>query len=66
MSEDSYPRYITVKIKSVYGRDLIYPWCEDAKILAEMLCVKTFNEPQLNCVRRLGYRVIDEHGQLLT
>ena len=48
---------IDVYYKNVYGNDLCYPACEDAKIFAEMAGQKTLIPYTLSRVRRLGYEV---------
>lgn len=46
---------IFVIVKSVYGRQLIYPNCEISRKLAELAAVKTFNAEQIAIVKSLGY-----------
>lgn len=48
---------ITVKTKTVYGRDLIYPACETAEKFAALLQVKTFSNWHLKAIEGLGYTV---------
>lgn len=48
---------ITVKERCVYGNTLVYPNCEDSRLFAELLKVKTFNAVQLDIIRALGYEV---------
>lgn len=50
-------KQIEVKEKSVYGRTLIYPICNDAMLFAQLLNVKTFTDMQLDGIRALGYNV---------
>ncbi len=51
------PKIINIKIKCVYGRDLVYPANDTGKIFAKMLGVKTFNKFQINCLKELNYTI---------
>ena len=51
---------ITVKIKSVYGIEKIYPVCEKAIIFAQMLGCKTLTQSAINHIKKLGYKVLIE------
>ena len=55
---------ITVSVRSVYGRDMVYPADDSALLFARLLQVKTFNAFQLSGIRALGYRVHVAAGQL--
>mgnify|MGYP000909715950 CR=1 FL=1 len=48
---------ITVQVKNVYGRDLIYPVCEKARIFAEISGAQTLRPSVLERIRALGYEV---------
>ncbi len=48
---------IKVILKTVYGRDCIYPACEKAKIFAEMLNQKTLTTREINYIKKLGYTI---------
>lgn len=48
---------ITVKEKSVYGKILIYPACENATIFADLVGAKTFSTYHLNLIEKLGYTI---------
>jgi|TARA_R110000744_G_scaffold331972_2_gene437394 hypothetical protein len=48
---------INVYYKNVYGTDLCYPACENAKILADIAGQKTLSTYTLSKVRRLGYNI---------
>ena len=41
----------------VYGRELIYPVCEDSKIICQMLNVKTLNDFHIRKLTALDYRM---------
>ena len=48
---------ILVKIKTVYGNDLIYPVCENAKKFATLTNKKTLNKNELVYIKSLGFEV---------
>lgn len=48
---------ILVKVKSVYGKDLIYPICNDALTFASFKGTKTLSVNDLDYIKRLGYTV---------
>jgi hypothetical protein len=48
---------IDVYYKTVYGNDLCYPACKDAKVFADISKQKTLSVYTLDSVRRLGYNV---------
>lgn len=48
---------ITVKIKNVYGNELVYPVCEDANTFAELIGKKTFSSYDLTLIEKLGYQL---------
>jgi len=47
---------IAVKIKDVYGRELVYPANETGYKFADLLGVKTFNEWQIAQIKNLGFQ----------
>ena len=49
---------ITVTIKSVYGRDLVYPLCPQARIFAGIAGTDTLTDSVINKIKTLGYRVL--------
>lgn len=49
---------ITVKVKSVYGNEQIYPVCKQAQIFAEIAGTKTLTPHTLRMVKILGYNVL--------
>jgi hypothetical protein len=55
---------ITVSVRSVYGREMVYPADDTAATFAALLNVKTFNAFQLQTIRALGYAVHVAAGQL--
>jgi len=50
-------RELLVKLKTVFGRDLIYPICNDSKLICELLNVKTLNDYQIRKLTALDYRL---------
>jgi len=48
---------ITVKIKNVYGNDLIYPICDTAIMLASLTGKKTFTAEHIETIKKLSYEV---------
>ncbi len=57
-------RIITVKIKNVYGNDLIYPICEKAKKFSALVGKKTFSRTEVSWIKDLGFEVRVEAQQL--
>ena len=48
---------ITVEVRSVYGRDTIYPVCDAAKAFASIAGTTTLTVPVLKQIMFLGYEV---------
>ena len=48
-----------IQIRSVYGVDHVYPFCEAGKLFAEIAGSKTLTSPTINRIRRLGYRIVE-------
>jgi hypothetical protein len=48
---------ITVKLKSNYGQQAIYPVCDKAKLFAELSDKKTLTPATIELIKRLGYTV---------
>ena len=46
---------LEIMVKNVYGNDLIYPQCEQARKLANFKGTKTFNELDLQRLNALGF-----------
>ena len=51
---------ITVRIRQVYGRDMIYPVCDKAAIFAELVGQKSLAPNQLAQIRKLGFTIETE------
>lgn len=48
---------IQVKIKQVYGNEMIYPVCEKAKVFCEMVGQKTLTSATIQGIKKLGYEI---------
>ena len=51
---------IKVKLKNVYGQDLVYPACSKSKLFAEIAGTTTLTPETLSKIMFLGYEVINE------
>lgn len=58
MSNDNTSKIITVEIANAYGRELIRPICNAAKMFAELGSTKTLTRGQIDLIRGLGYTVL--------
>jgi hypothetical protein len=52
---------INVQVRNVYGNDLVYPVCDDAKRFAAIAGSKTLSVHTLNLIVDLGYTVTHIH-----
>jgi len=57
-------KYITIDIKNVYGNELIYPVCFNAKKFTSLTKRKTLNKKDIDIIKTLGYKVIVEQKTL--
>jgi hypothetical protein len=48
---------IQVKIKTNYGRESIYPVCDNAKKFAKLCGTKTLTREAIGHIKSLGYKV---------
>lgn len=55
---------IKVKLKNVYGQDLVYPVCSKAKVFAQIAGTTTLTPETLSKIMFLGYEVINEPTKL--
>jgi len=53
---------ITVKIRSVYGTDKVYPVCNKAYVFAEIAGTITLTDKTLAKIKQLGYQI--KHEQI--
>lgn len=52
---------ITVEVRSIYGRDTVYPACADARRFADIAGSKTLTSQTLRLIRDLGYTIRVQH-----
>ena len=50
-------RKIQVEVRSVYGNELIYPVCQNAKLFASIAGKKTLSKDHLHDIKALGFTV---------
>lgn len=55
---------ITVRITNVYGNRCVYPVCEVARKLADLIGTKTFTERAIAQIKSLGYNIAVEQVAL--
>lgn len=55
---------ITVRIANNYGNRAVYPVCEVAHKLADLIGTKTFTDRALRQIKELGYTVAVEQQTL--
>jgi len=48
---------IYLKSKTVYGKNLIYPDCDTARIFLNLTHSKTFSDFEIGSIKKLGYKV---------
>jgi histone H3/H4 len=46
---------ISVEIKQVYGKEVIYPICDRAKAFARLVKQKTLTREDIACIREIGF-----------
>ena len=49
--------HIKVQIKSVFGREVIYPACETAEGFCKLIGQKSLTDDQVRQIKALGYEV---------
>jgi hypothetical protein len=57
MTDQHEPLAIHVRVLDVYGRQVVYPLCDKAKVFASIADTKTLTETTLRCIRKLGYEI---------
>tara|TARA_R110000796_G_scaffold65782_2_gene151791 strand:- start:6331 stop:6522 length:192 start_codon:yes stop_codon:yes gene_type:complete len=55
---------ITVRKKSVYGNDLIYPVCEKAKTFSSIAKTTTLRIGDIELIKKLGYEIMVKQEEL--
>lgn len=48
---------IRVKVKNVYGNEMIYPVCEKGKLFCEISGTKTLTRHIIDKIKKLGYEI---------
>ena len=48
---------ISVRVTDVYGKRVVYPVCEKAKVFADIANTKTLTDTTLRCIQKLGYGI---------
>ncbi|MFO0906826.1 MAG: hypothetical protein U0835_00405 [Isosphaeraceae bacterium] len=58
---------IQVEIKTLYGRDVIYPACEKAGVFCKMLKQATLTDVDVQRIKELGFtvQVVSSHPATL-
>ena len=54
---------ITVKRKTVYGNEVVYPVCDTAKNLTMLGDTKTITQRQIGIIKALGYKIVLEQQE---
>ena len=62
--EEVEKREVVVQLKNVYGNDLIYPVCGNAKKFSALVGKKTFSRTEIAWIKDLGFEVKVEAQQL--
>ena len=57
------PMEITVRRKTVYGNETIYPVCDTAKCLTMLGDTKTITQRQIGIIKALGYKIVLEQQE---
>jgi len=55
---------ITVIIKNVYGNEVVYPVCEQAKLFARLAGTKTLTLESLSLITALGYEISTQQTEI--
>lgn len=48
---------IILKARTVYGKVLVYPYCDESNLLLKLTKKKTFDSADLLTIQRLGYSI---------
>jgi hypothetical protein len=48
---------IHVRVMDVYGRRVVYPVCDKAKVFASIAGTTSLTETTLRCIKKLGYEI---------
>ena len=56
---------ILITVKEKYGNELLYPLCDTAKLICELLGTKTISKDKIKTLEDLGYKVTMSYEQSL-
>ncbi len=56
---------IHVIVKSVYGREMIYPDCINSRLLCDIARQSTLTENTIQCARDMGFNIIERQRKRL-
>ncbi len=48
---------LKVKVKKVYGNELVYPVCEHSQLLARLANRKTLTAQDIRIIEEMGYKI---------
>jgi hypothetical protein len=57
MSDQQEPLCIHVRVMGVYGKRVVYPVCDKAKVFAAIADTTSLTETTLRCIKKLGYEI---------
>lgn len=60
---------ITVQVKTVYGKNMVYPICDNGILFAKLANSKTLTPESIKLIKQLGYAIElqqDEFKELLS
>jgi hypothetical protein len=46
---------LSVKIKNIYNKDLVYPNCEKSRIFCDLMKTQTFTKNAIELIKKLGF-----------
>lgn len=55
---------ILIEAKTVYGREVFYPVCVQARMFADVSGTKTLTRPQLQAITAAGHEVKIRHPEI--
>ena len=55
---------ILIRKKNIYGNEVFYPVCENAKLLAEIAGTTTLTERALQNIKKMGVKIVLEQIKL--
>lgn len=48
---------VFVMVRTIYGREMVYPACPVTEIIASIAKTKTLSDNDLSAIRKLGYEI---------